>query len=140
MSVHSTFFCQDRLASKITIKSASTIVEIQKAVLNAKKNTDFSKKIMAIGVTWGTSAEEKIYKFKWHSIDTLANPLSKKKQYSQIANSGGSYSIQSLKKIVDSENCPNSDTIVRPPTNSGVYDYKYPGYYYDNNVPYLPSL
>jgi hypothetical protein len=67
-------------------------------------------------------------------------PLSKKKQYSQISNSGGSYSIQSLRKIVDSENCPNSDTIVRPPTNSGVYDYNYPGYYYDANVPYLSSL
>jgi hypothetical protein len=68
------------------------------------------------------------------------SPLSKKKQYSQISNSGGSYSIQSLRKILDSENCPNSDSIVRPPTNSGVYDYKYPGYYYDQNVPYLPSL
>lgn len=67
-------------------------------------------------------------------------PLSKKKQYSQISNSRGSYSNQTLKKIAESKNCPNSDTISRPPSNSGVYDYKHPGYYYDVNIPYLPSL
>lgn len=67
-------------------------------------------------------------------------PLSKKKQYAQIANSGGSYSNQYLKKILDRQDCPNADVIVRPPSNSGVRDYKYPGYYYDKNVPYLSSL
>jgi len=67
--------------------------------------------------------------------------FSKKKQYSQISNIGGLYSEQVLTRIVNA-NCSiiDIDAIVRPPTNSGVYDYKYPGYYYDKSVPYLPSL
>ena len=67
--------------------------------------------------------------------------FSKKKQYSQISNIGGLYSEQVLTRIVNT-NCSiiDIDAIIRPPTNSGVYDYKYPGYYYDKSVPYLPSL
>jgi hypothetical protein len=67
--------------------------------------------------------------------------FSKKKQYSQISNIGGLYSEQVLTRIVNT-NCSiiDIDAVVRPPTNSGVHDYKYPGYYYDKSVPYLPSL
>lgn len=67
--------------------------------------------------------------------------FSKKKQYSQISNIGGLYSEQVLTSIVNA-NCSiiDIDVVVRPPTNSGVHDYKYPGYYYDKSVPYLPSL
>ena len=71
--------------------------------------------------------------------------LSKKQQFSKInSTSNGSYyySSRDLTQLLNIQNlnCPNLDVIVRPPTNSGVHDYKYPGYYYDANVPYLPSL
>ena len=71
--------------------------------------------------------------------------LSKKQQYSKITKStSGSYyySSKDITQLLNSQNlnCPNLDVIVRVPTNSGVHDYKYPGYYYDANVPYLPSL
>ena len=68
--------------------------------------------------------------------------FSKKKQYSQLSNIGGLYSEQVLARIVSNTDCSfvNIDAVVRPPTNSGIYDYKYPGYYYDKSVPYLPSL
>jgi len=69
--------------------------------------------------------------------------LSKKKQYSQMSTIGNSYSYQSLINRLQNNNCPNSynpDVIVKPPTNSGVRDYKFSGYYYDKSVPYLPSL
>jgi len=71
--------------------------------------------------------------------------LSKKQQYAKITNTkGGSYyySSQDVTQKLNSQNanCPNLDVMVRYPTNSGVHDYKYPGYYYNANVPYLPSL
>jgi hypothetical protein len=69
--------------------------------------------------------------------------ISKKQQYSKISQAtGGSYyySSQQLTRIKNNLNCPNSDVVIRPPTNSGVHDYKYLGYYYDKRVPYLPSL
>ena len=71
--------------------------------------------------------------------------LSKKQQFSKInSTSNGSYyySSRDLTQLLNIQNlnCPNLDVIVRPPTNSGVHDYKYPGYFYDRNVPYLPSL
>jgi hypothetical protein len=67
--------------------------------------------------------------------------FSKKKQYSRISNIGGLYSEQVLTRVVNTKcSIIDTDAIVRPPTNSGVYDYKYPGYYYDKSVPYLPSL
>lgn len=71
--------------------------------------------------------------------------LSKKQQYSKITNTkNGSYyySSQDVTQKLNSQNlnCPNLDIISRNPTNSGVHDYKYPGYYYDANIPYLPSL
>jgi hypothetical protein len=72
--------------------------------------------------------------------------FSKKKQYSQISNIGGLYSIQVLRRLTqpDLNNCPNpninQDVIIRPPTNSGVRDYKFSGYYYDARIPYLNTL
>jgi hypothetical protein len=68
--------------------------------------------------------------------------FSKKKQYSKISNIGGLYSDKFLTKLISNLDCSNVDidAIVRPPTNSGVHDYKYPGYYYDKSVPYLPTL
>ena len=70
--------------------------------------------------------------------------LSKKQQYSSLSNTGsGSYQYSSkiiLDKLKNNLDCPSMDTIIRPPSNSGIRDYKYPGYYYDVNVPYFPSL
>lgn len=74
------------------------------------------------------------------------SPLSKKQQYAQISKArGGSYYYSSqgiTQKLTNKLDCPtlNLGIIVRPPTNSGVRDYKYPGYYYDANIPYLSSL
>lgn len=67
---------------------------------------------------------------------------SKKKQFANISKSkGGSY-YYSSKDLTQGLNrdCPNLDVIIRPPTNSGVHDYKYPGYYHDRKVPYLSGL
>lgn len=70
--------------------------------------------------------------------------VSKKQQYSSLSNTAtGSYQYSSrmiIDKLKNNLDCPTMDTIIRPPTNSGIRDYKYPGYYYDVNVPYLPSL
>ena len=70
--------------------------------------------------------------------------FSKKQQYAQITKTiGGSYYYSSkdvTQRLVNNLNCPNLDVIIRPPTNSGVRDYKNPGYYYDKKIPYLPSL
>ena len=69
--------------------------------------------------------------------------FSKKQQYSQISNIGGLNTAQKslLRRINQTQdNCANQDIIPRPPINSGVHDYKYPGYYYDARIPYLSSL
>ena len=69
--------------------------------------------------------------------------LSKKQQYAQInktTNGSYYYSSQDItQRLAQNLNCPNLDVIVRVPTNSGVHDFKYPGYYYDVNIPYLPN-
>jgi len=70
--------------------------------------------------------------------------FSKKTQFAHISKTlSGSYYYSSkdlTQSIVNRLDCPRLDTIIRPPTNSGIHDYKYPGYYYDVSVPYLPSL
>jgi len=70
--------------------------------------------------------------------------VSKKQHFSSLSNSpAGSYQYSSkmvMDKLKSNLDCPNMDTIIRPPTNSGIRDYKYPGYYYDINVPYFPGL
>ena len=71
-------------------------------------------------------------------------PLSKKQQYASVSHTkNGSFYYSSrdvTQNLVNRLNCPNLNVIVRPPTNSGINDYKYPGYYYDVNVPYFPKL
>lgn len=67
--------------------------------------------------------------------------FSKKQKYSQISNIGGLYSAQNvLSRRINQTECENQDVIPRTPINSGVHDYKYPGYYYDARIPYLSSL
>ena len=63
-------------------------------------------------------------------------PFSKKYQYAQISkNNSYYYSNQALlKKIESGLICPRLDLIVNPPTNSGIHDYTFPGYYLDVNV------
>jgi len=74
------------------------------------------------------------------------NPsVSKKLQYAKASNAtGGSYYYSNKDLITklnnNLSNCSNLDKIVRPPTNSGIHDYKYPGYFYNVSVPYLPNL
>lgn len=68
--------------------------------------------------------------------------VSKKQQYSSLSKTtSGSYNY-SNNEIKKKINCPkiNLDIVVRPPTNSGIKDHKYPGYYYDSTVPYFPNL
>jgi hypothetical protein len=71
-------------------------------------------------------------------------PLSSKQQFAKIATTkSGSYyySSQDLTQNINRGlNCPNLDVIPRPPTNSGIHDFKFPGYYYDEYVNYLPQL
>jgi hypothetical protein len=70
--------------------------------------------------------------------------ISKKTQFALISKTArGSYYYSSKdlnQSIINRLDCPRLDKIIRPPTNSGIHDYKYPGYYYDISVPYLPSL
>jgi len=72
------------------------------------------------------------------------SPLSKKQQFAQISktNSGSYYYSNNdlLQQLENNLICPNLDLMIKPPTNSGIHDSKSSGYYYDVNVPYLPSL
>jgi hypothetical protein len=64
-------------------------------------------------------------------------PLSIKQQYGNLANNGSYfYSSRDVSQRIKSKlDCPRLELIVTPPTNSGVHDYKFPGYYLDNSVP-----
>uniref|UniRef100_A0A6C0ETG7 Uncharacterized protein n=1 Tax=viral metagenome TaxID=1070528 RepID=A0A6C0ETG7_9ZZZZ len=64
-------------------------------------------------------------------------PLTKKQQYGRLSDNGSYfYSNQELIQKKQSElDCPSLDLIVRPPTNSGIHDYKFPGYYLNNSIP-----
>jgi hypothetical protein len=66
-------------------------------------------------------------------------PFSRKSQYSQVSKNGSYfYSSQGVLQRIESRLvCPNLDLIVRPPTNSGIRDYTFPGYYLNNNVPLI---
>jgi hypothetical protein len=120
-------------------------------LLRLRSNDPISQIITLTGRTSGTKVDLTRYSFFDYQMRRKSETLqykknqsdsSKKKQYAQISKTkGGSYyySSKDLNQRLYTD-CPNSDVIIRPPTNSGVHDYKYPGYYYDVNVPYLPSL
>ena len=120
-------------------------------LLRLRSNDPISQVITLIGRTNGTKVDLTRYSFFDYQMrrksETLQykknqSDISKKKQYAQISKTTrGSYyySSRDLTQGLNRD-CPNLDVIIRPPTNSGVHDYKYPGYYYDVKVPYLPSL
>lgn len=130
------------------------IVDVPGASLLGLRQMDPSSRITSLnGRTNGTNLDLSRFSFFSYQMRRKAEALqyrknqitlTKKQQYAQISKTGsGSYYYSSLdltQKQNLSLNCPNLDVIVRPPTNSGVNDIKYPGYYYDVSVPYLPSL
>ena len=120
-------------------------------LLRLRSNDPISQITTLIGRTNGTKVDLTRYSFFDYQMRRKSETLqykknqtdnSKKKQYAQISKTkGGSYyySSRDLTQGLNRD-CPNLDVIIRPPTNSGVHDYKYPGYYYDVKVPYLSSL
>ena len=69
--------------------------------------------------------------------------LSKKQQFANISkiNSGSYYSSKDvLERLKNNLECSNLDLILKPPTNSGIHDYKSSGYYYDAKIPYIPNF
>jgi len=120
-------------------------------LLGLRSNDPISQVQTLNGRTTGTRVDLTRYSFfdyqmrrKSESLQYRKNQSdnSKKKQFAQISKTkGGSY-YYSSQDLIQSLNrdCPNLDVIIRPPTNSGVRDYKYPGYYFDRRIPYLPSL
>ena len=120
-------------------------------LLNLRTNDPVSQVRSLSGRTSGTKLDLTKYSFfdyqmrrKSESLQYRKNQTgnSKKKQFAQISKAtGGSYyySSQDLMQQINID-CSNLDVVIRPSTNSGVRDYKYPGYYYDVKVPYLPSL
>jgi hypothetical protein len=123
-------------------------------LLGLRSNDPISQVRSLNGRTTGTKVDLTRYSFfdyqmrrKSESLQYRKNQsdTSIKKQYSQISKTkSGSY-YYSNKDLIQKLNkeCPNLDdldVVIRPPTNSGVRDYKYPGYYFDRKVPYLPSL
>jgi hypothetical protein len=74
--------------------------------------------------------------------------MSAKKTYSEIAKNGGNYSQNRLNQIVNQANGIVPDKCkfnlmnwkISTPSQSGVVDYKIPGYYLDPFVTYYPSL
>jgi len=120
-------------------------------LLNIRSNDPISQVRTLSGRNTGIKVDLTRYSFfdyqmrrKSESLQYRKNQStsSKKQQFAQISNTkGGSY-YYSNKDLIQSKftDCSNLDVIIRPPTNSGVHDYKYPGYYYDRKIPYLPSL
>jgi hypothetical protein len=144
-----TKFVDDTGAIIVDASCANIINNPDASLLSLRLMNQVSQPTTLQGRQTGTKINLNIFSFNDYQMrrkaETLQyrknqSPLSKKQQYAQISNSGGSYSSQSLLQKLNNNNCPNLDVITRPPTNSGVHDYKYPGYYYDANVPYLPSL
>ena len=120
-------------------------------LLGLRSNDPISQVRSLNGRTTGTRVDLTRYSFfdyqmrrKSESLQYRKNQTdnSKKKQFAQISKTkGGSYFYSSKDLTQDlNRECPNLDVIIRPPTNSGVRDYKYPGYYFDRKIPYLPSL
>lgn len=120
-------------------------------LLRLRSNDPISQVRILNGRTIGTRVDLTRYSFfdyqmrrKSESLQYRKNQSdnSKKTQFAQISKTkGGSYFYSSKDLTQDlNRECPNLDVINRPPTNSGVRDYKYPGYYFDRRIPYLPSL
>jgi hypothetical protein len=101
-------------------------------------NIDFSK-VSLLDYQMRRKAETLQYRTNQQNYS-----VSKKIQYSNAAKAtGGSYYYSNkdlITKITENLNCSNLDMIVRPPTNSGVHDYKFPGYFYNVSIKYLPNL
>jgi len=120
-------------------------------LLGLRSNDPISQVRTLNGRTSGTRVDLTRYSFFSYQMRRKSESLqyrknqsenSKKTQFARISKTPtGSY-YYSSKDLSQSSNrdCPNLDGIIRPPTNSGVHDYKYPGYYHDRKVPYLPSL
>lgn len=70
--------------------------------------------------------------------------LTKGQLYSRTVKiTSGSYFYSSqdlLNYKKNNQDCININTTIFPPTKSGVHDYKFPGYYYNPDIPYFPSL
>jgi len=120
-------------------------------LLRLRSNNPLSQVITLNGRTSGTKVELTRYSFFDYQMRRKAESLqyrknqsdsSKKKQFAQISKfTSGSYYYSSndfTQRLYT--DFLELDVIIRPPTNSGVRDYKYPGYYFDRRVPYLPSL
>lgn len=85
-----------------------------------------------------------------HGTNATGIVLSNRQNYTNIVTNGGSnsYSSTKLKQIIAENNgiiperCLNQSLIwkVSTPSQSGVRDYKTPGYYLDPYVTYYPSL
>jgi hypothetical protein len=120
-------------------------------LLGLRSNNATSQVTTLNGRTIGTRVDLTTYSFFAYQMRRKSETLqyrknqsdnSKKTQFAQISktkNGSYYYSSKDLTKRLNPE-CPNADVIIRPPTNSGIRDYKYPGYYYDIKVPYLASL
>jgi hypothetical protein len=120
-------------------------------LLNIRSNDAISQVRTLNGRNSGTKLDLTKYSFFDYQMRRKSEALqyrknqstsSKKTQFAYISKAkGGSYyySSKDLTQQISTD-CPNLDVVIRPPTNSGVHDYKYPGYYYDAKVPYLPSL
>jgi hypothetical protein len=73
--------------------------------------------------------------------------FTKKQNFSNLANNGGSYyySKARINKLIKESNCKigvdNGSPLVKtPPTNSGIVDPHFEGYYLNPYIPYYPSL
>ena len=120
-------------------------------LLNIRSNDAVSQVRSLSGRNTGTKMDLTRYSFFDYQMRRKSETLqyrknqstnSKKTQFSYISKAkGGSYyySSKDLTQRISTD-CSNLDVVIRPPTNSGVHDYKYPGYYHDIKVPYLPSL
>lgn len=104
----------------------------------------------------GTSYEDykmrrkaEVLKYR-HGTNAPGIMLTSKQAYNNVVqkNAPNTFSSTRLKQLLEENNgnipekCLNTNKIwvMNPPSNSGVRDYKMPGYYLDPYVPYYPSL
>ncbi len=132
-------------------------------VLNASCSTDFAPLVLLrtmnppIITRYGRTNGTKL-NFNTTSLDSYnmrrkaetlqyrknQSHLSKRQSFATISKTiSGSYyysNIDLLQRLEDNLNCPNLDLMIKPPTNSGIHDYKSSGYYYDVKIPFLTQL